>query len=177
MVAIVSELEALPWDSLCAYPTEMFTAFSRDDIFYARFAEIEAKFMRGKVSMNKGLEDGRALMVNFERIIKTLGKDANQFDFEKVLQHAESAEKEIFADFKKLRKGVVRVRKVMIKNHPHQRKDIDSLLAEFDSVTIEYLEGLQEIRWELVYIRAELEKDQRGPVFDNPADLRAFVMG
>jgi hypothetical protein len=70
--------------------------------------------------------------------------------------------------------------RLMLKRADATRQYKTTLCRQFDrfeDIVIGHEEALRDLRWDLMRIGADRYRDDSGPTFDNPADLRRYLDG
>ncbi|MBF0446226.1 MAG: hypothetical protein HQL68_11615 [Magnetococcales bacterium] len=136
-------------------------------------AIFESNLAKGQQNFVKFKAEGTNLVGALDALVLASGPEG--FDFDKRIKQLEKIEYGWAAKLGKIKKNLRGKAKTIVSNNPQHKEVIERIEQESINLVISYLETWRDMRWELMAIQAETEKDEKGPTFNDPDKLDAYL--
>jgi hypothetical protein len=144
-----------------------------DDNVEARLAAAEAALARGEAELNEAV-------VFLTKLIQTAREEFSRGetgDCNPVIETAQTSEQMIKRDYEETLRLRDRLTKLLRRVDPEFLDLLEPSFRRYDEVVAQFIASIVDIRWQLMALRAEARKDETGPVFSDPRELRRHLTG
>ncbi len=134
--------------------------------------QMERSLARGQSEAASFIARLRKLTQRLERAIATTGEVV---DIGSVIEAALEIERQSVNEQKACRKLARRLAKFLRRHDPDFWGRVAPLIGRFDEIGADYLDSLQDIRWDLMALDAKVNPSKTGSTFQTPQDVRRHL--
>lgn len=171
----------------------MFTATKYLSTLIARpspgFSDFMAALMassnggRAVEQMERSLARGQSEVTNFiarlrkltQRLERAIGTTGEVVDIGSVIEAALEIERQSVTEQKACRKLARRLAKFLRRHDPDFWRRVTPLIGRFDEIGADYLDSLQDIRWDLMALEARVNPSKTGATLRTSQDVRRHL--
>lgn len=140
--------------------------------------EIDHLSDRAMLALSRARAQLDANIDQLTRLLSLVGKYVElgyPVDFDAIIADAERAEAMVEDEYQQTAKIVDRIKKLLRRFGPEPVRKLTPVFRILDGTAAAYLESLQQIRWQLMALRADTARpDDRGPIISSKTDLAKY---